>query len=517
MKPLSAAIVFTSVICLCLPPGSAAAEHGARPNCLLILADDLGYGDLACYGHPRVQTPHIDRLAAQGLRLTSCYSAAANCSPARAGLMTGRTPSRVGIYNWIPGLCPMHVQRSEITIATLLRNAGYDTCQAGKWHLNGDLIPFGTPATRALYPIEGLAGVPDVKTIKWPSQPQPWDHGFGHWFATQNNALPNHHDPVNFVRNGKPVGPLRGYAADLVADEAISWMESRRDATRPFFLFLCFHEPHEPIASAKKYTDLYPSDDPSYAAHHGNITQMDAACGRVLAALDRLKLRQDTLVVFTSDNGPAITGIHPHGSAGPLRDKKGSIYEGGIRVPGILRWPGHIQPGTTSDVAVSGVDFLPTMCGLAGIDVPEDRVLDGVSLLPLLRGQPLVRHHPLYWQFHRARSRVKVAIRDGDWKLCAALTSPTPKPSGGIAEGELAALKSAELTGFELYDLKQDVGERRNVAQARPEVLATLRDKLIRLHHEVRAEGPLWPAWEWPRYESQRIEWPEYWKRRKKR
>ncbi|MEO1996706.1 MAG: sulfatase-like hydrolase/transferase, partial [Planctomycetaceae bacterium] len=221
------------------PGWSRAADSEPRPNCVLILADDLGYGDLACYGQPRVQTPHIDQLAADGLRLTSCYSTAANCSPARAGLMTGRTPSRVGIYNWIPGLCPMHVRRSELTIATLLRNAGYDTCQSGKWHLNGDLIPFGTPASRALKPIAGLAGTPDVRSIKWPSQPQPWDHGFNHWFSTQNNALPNHRNPNNFVRNGKPVGPLRGYAADLVADEAISWMESKRDATRPFFLFLC--------------------------------------------------------------------------------------------------------------------------------------------------------------------------------------------------------------------------------------------------------------------------------------
>ena len=512
-------IVYFGLLALLFHPTSDAwsAERAQRPNCLLILADDLGYGDLGCYGNATVRTPHIDRLATQGLRLTSCYSAAANCSPARAGLMTGRTPSRVGIYNWIPGLSPVHVRRSEITVATLLRNAGYDTCHSGKWHLNGDLIPFGTPAARALHPIEGLANVPDLQSRKWPRQPQPWDHGFRHWFSTQNNALPNHRNPVNFVRNGQPVGPLQGYSADLVADEAINWLESRPNATRPFFLFLCFHEPHEPIASAKKYTDLYPSDDPSYSAHRGNITQMDAACGRVLAALDRLKLRQDTLVLFTSDNGPAITSIHPHGSAGPLRDKKGSIYEGGIRVPGIVRWPDRIQPGTTSDTPVSGVDVLPTLCELAGIDPPGDRVLDGTSLVPLLRGKPLTRSQPLYWQFHRARSRVKVAIRDEGWKLCAALTMPPLKPSGGIVAGEMAALKSAELTGFELYHLRHDVGEQHNVADSNPQVLKRLRDKLVRLHHQVRAEGPQWPVWEPARYESQRIEWPEYWKRRKRR
>ena len=271
----------------------AESETPQRPNILIVLADDLGYGDLGCYGNAKVRTPHLDRFAADGLRLTSCYAAAANCSPARTGLMTGRTPTRVGVYNWIPMFCPMHVRRSEITIATLLRNSGYDTCHAGKWHLNGD--------------------------FNLPSQPQPWDHGFNHWFSTQNNALPNHRNPDNFIRNGSPAGPLKGYAADLVTGEAADWLENRRDPSKPFFLYACYHEPHEPIASAKKYTDLYPSDDPAYSAHHGNITQLDAAFGRLLSTLDRLDLRSNTFIFFTSDNGPAITSIHPHGSAHYLR------------------------------------------------------------------------------------------------------------------------------------------------------------------------------------------------------
>ncbi|HEX5105973.1 MAG TPA: sulfatase-like hydrolase/transferase, partial [Pirellulaceae bacterium] len=206
----------------------AQGAESAPPNIVVVLADDLGYGDLACFGHPVVKSPNLDRLAREGLRLTSCYSSAANCSPARCGLMTGRTPYRVGIHNWIPMLSPMHLKAEEVTIATLLKNAGYSTCHSGKWHLNG--------------------------MFNLPGQPQPGDHGFEHWFSTQNNCLPNHKNPYNFVRSdsvggprgGIPVGPLEGYAAQLVAEEAIAWLREGRDKTKPFFLYLCFHEPHEP-------------------------------------------------------------------------------------------------------------------------------------------------------------------------------------------------------------------------------------------------------------------------------
>jgi arylsulfatase A len=220
-----------AVVCalIVLLPSTVMASD-LRPNNVVVLADDLGYGDLACYGHPVIKTPHLDQFAREGLRFTDCYAAAANCSPARTGLMTGRTPTRVGIHNWIPMFSPMHVRRSEITIATLLRNAGYSTCHVGKWHLNGD--------------------------FNLPSQPQPSDHGFDHWFSTQNNALPNNRNPFNFVRNGKPVGPLKGFAARLVADKAITWLEKGRDQEKSFFLYVCFHEPHEPIASDKRFGDL---------------------------------------------------------------------------------------------------------------------------------------------------------------------------------------------------------------------------------------------------------------------
>lgn len=455
-------------------------RKGPRPNIVVVLADDLGYGDLACYGHPVIKTPNLDRFATEGVRLTNCYSAAPNCSPSRTGLMTGRTPSRVGVHNWIPMFSPMHVRKREITIATLLRQAGYATCHVGKWHLNG--------------------------MFNMPGQPQPPDHGFDYWFSTQNNALPTHHNPDNFVRNGKPVGPLEGYSAQIVADEAIHWLTDIRDREKPFFLFVCFHEPHEPIASDPRFTKLYgATDDPSRAAHHGNVTQMDDAFGRLMQSLDRLQLRDGTFVLFTSDNGPAITRQHPHGSSGPLRAKKGHVYEGGIRVPGLIRWPGRTKPGTVSDEPVSGVDLLPTLCAMTETPVPDDRAIDGADFLPVLEGRSIERRTPLYWHFQRARSEPKVALRAGDWKILAQLTGPELPPAGDLLESDMQAFKTAELTKFELYHLREDVGETMDLAQSKPDVLNDLTSQLRTLYREVRDESPVWPAWQWPRYEGRRI------------
>jgi arylsulfatase A len=348
------------------------------------------------------------------------------------------------------------------------------------------------------------------------TQPQPVDHGFEHWFSTQNNALPNHRNPVNFVRNGQAVGKLDGYSAPLVAAEAIRWLREGRDKSKPFFLYVCFHEPHEPIASDPQFAKLYPSDDPSYSAHHGNITQMDDAFGQLMRSLDEQGLRDNTLVFFTSDNGPAITVQHPHGSAGPLRDKKGSLYEGGIRVPGILRWPGHIQPGSQSEEPVCGVDFLPTVCEIMGIGPPVDHVLDGASILPILAGKPITRKTPLYWHFNRAAGAPKVALRVGDWKLLATLDK-NPAPRGNdITDEEERDFKQAKLVEFSLYNVRNDIGETTDLAAREPAKLAELKPLLERKYHEVRAESPTWPAWKFTNAEGPRIEWPDYVKNRRK-
>ena len=393
-----------------------------------ILCDDLGYGDLACYGDAELKTPNIDRLAREGLRLTSCYAAAANCSPARTGLMTGRTPTRVGVHNWIPMFSPVHVRRQEITVATLLRNAGYDTGHFGKWHLNGD--------------------------FNLPSQPQPWDHGFNYWFSTQNNALPNHRNPNNFVRNGKPVGPLEGYAGPLVTDEAIHWLKDVRDKSKPFFMYVCYHEPHEPIATDKQYTDLYPSDDPSYSAHHGNITQMDDACGQA-AADDRRTCVAGKHVRALYQRQRAGHHRHPPARFAPARfeRRKGIFMKAEFVCRESCVGPDTRRPGKlATNRSAASICCRRCARSLASI---RRRIasIDGASFLPILNQQAIERERPLYWHFLRASSEPKVAMRVGDWKLLAKLDTPPLKPSADILEEEMHALKTAKLAEFELYNL----------------------------------------------------------------
>lgn len=468
--------------------GVSLAAAAERPNIVLVLADDLGYGDLACFGATDVKSPNLDQFAAEGLRFTACYAGHPNCSPSRTALMTGRTPTRVGVRDWIPEDAPVHVRRKEIMIAKLLQESGYATCHVGKWHMNGE--------------------------FNQPTQPQPNDHGFDHWFSTQNNAYPNHRNPDNFVRNGTALGKLEGYAAHLVADEALRWLDAR-DKAKPFFLYVCFHEPHEPIASDAKYTALYPHDDPAYSAHHGNITQMDDAFGRVMKKLDELNLRENTLVLFTSDNGPAITAQHPYGSSGPLRDKKGSVWEGGIRVPGILRWPGKAKPGTTSDEPISHVDFLPTACAITGLQAPQDRMIDGASWLPVLEGGKVERKTPLYWHFNRAAGDPKIAMIADGWKILATLDKNPPPRGNDITEEGEREFKEARLKDFMLYNLRADIAEKNDLAASETSKLDELKRLLEAKYAEVQAESPMWPAWKFTGAEGKKIEWPDYVKKKK--
>ncbi len=459
-----------------------------RPNIVLVVADDLGYADLGCYGGKVARTPNLDRFAAEGLKLTNCYAGNPNCSPSRTALMTGRTPMRVGVRTAIPLESPMHVGRNEITIATLLRTSGYATGHVGKWHMNGQ--------------------------FNQPTQPQPNDHGFEHWFSTQNNALPNHRHPNNFVRNGQPVGELEGFAGQIVVDEAIRWLSDVRDSSKPFFLYVCFHEPHEPIATDPKFSRQYPSDDPSHSAFYGNIAQMDDAFGRLMLELEAKGLVENTFVMFTSDNGPAITSMHPHGSAGPLRDKKGSLWEGGIRVPGIVRWPGKTQTGTVNDEPVCGVDFLPTVCEITSIQPPNDRKLDGTSFRPILSGQSISRITPLYWQFNRASSDPKVAIRIGDWKILATFDPAAVSRSNNIDERSEGEAKTAELDQFFLFNLHRDIGENSELSQSEPAKFSEMKNALIAKFKDVQAEAPTWPFWEHTNEEGKLIVWPDYVKKK---
>jgi arylsulfatase A len=442
-----------------------------RPNFLVILCDDLGYGDLACYGHPTIKTPRLDKLAAEGIRFTDCYSAAPVCSPSRAGLLTGRCPSRAGIYDWISADNPVHLRSEEITIAKLLKQAGYATCHVGKWHLNGKF-----------------------NTL---DQPQPDHHGFEHWMSTQNNAAPSHANPINFVRNGAPVTKTEGYSCDIVTSEAIRWLDVVRDKVKPFFLFVCFHETHEPVASPPDLVAQYPNaTKEGEAEYYANATNMDRAVGRLLDHLDKINVAERTLVFFTSDNGPETLlryrgAARSHGSPGPLRGMKLHMYEGGIRVPGILRFPARVKAGQTISEPVSSLDLLPTLCELGGA-APPDKRLDGTSLVPLLDGQPLARQTPLYWHYYRAIGEPKAAMRVGDYMVLGKWDQGPLGPGGGIHDGDSELIKRAKLTGFELYNLKVDLAQRDDVSAKEPQKLKELSELLVKKYTEVQQEGPIW-------------------------
>ena len=445
--------------------------HRNRPNFLVILCDDLGYGDLGCFGHPRIQTPHLDRLAEQGARLTACYSAAPVCSSSRAGLLTGRTPSRVGVYDWIPGGHVMHVPRAEITIADVLADAGYATCHVGKWHCNGRFN--------------------DAR------QPQPGDHGFQHWFATQNNASPSHRDPKNFVRNGRKVGPQEGFSCQLVADEAIAWLE-RLPRDQAFFQWVCFHEPHEPIDSPSEWVDQYPrAKARGEALYYANVSNMDAAVGRLLEALKATGREENTFVVFTSDNGPETLNRYrgawrSHGSPGPLRGMKLHLHEAGIRVPGLMRMPGLIQPGTIVDEPVCSLDFLPTFAAMAGAAAPADRPLDGADFRPALAGRTVPRSTPLYWHYFRSIGRPKAAMRIGKFVILGHWDQDRLGPGGSLHAGDMATIQRGELTEFELYDLDADLEQEVNLIAKRPQLARKYSELLRQKYREVRDAGPEW-------------------------
>jgi len=433
---------------------SAVAHAADRPNFIVFLADDLGWGDLACYGHKRIKTPHLDKFAEEGVRFTQAYAACGVCSPSRSSILTGRTPYRNGVWRWLPVGNVAHLRTSEITIPELLKTRGYETMHSGKWHLNG--------------------------YFNSDEQPQPDDHGYDWWFATQNNAAPTHKDPVNFVRNRKPVGPLKGFSAPLVAEEAENWLRRERDREKPFFLTVWTHEPHLPIESdptfQRHYADI---DNPGVRQHHGNVTQLDHAFGRLMEAVEELGLRDNTLVIFTSDNGPEGNGKgdlknpgsqrnRTWGSTGGLRGRKRDSHEGGIRVPGLARWPGHIPAGMESDTPVIGSDIFSTILDIVDIPLPNDRTIDGVSLLPLFDNRSIERPVPLFWRTHIAPPESHAAMRVGDWKIIA----------------------SQDLQRFQLYNIQKDWKEERDLAGEMPDRLAAMKKRFMEIWDGVEKEGP---------------------------
>jgi arylsulfatase A-like enzyme len=394
---------------------AGAASFADQPNILLIYVDDLGFGDLGSYGHPSIKTPNIDALARDGMMFTNYYAPSALCSPSRAAVLTGRTPYRTGIKSWIPENSGVYLKDEEITLAEVLKAEGYATALVGKWHLNSDL------------------GSDD--------EPQPTDQGFDYFYGHNAFQVPTNRNPANVYRDRELLPPQKGFTAQLYVDEAIGWLE-RRDDKEPFFLFLGMAEPHTPIENPDEYNAIYaqytngpivpiPSGGPEIPVdlliprgpgeYYANITYMDAQLGRLLKCLDREGLADNTVVIFTSDNGPVTSDwinwweVNAYGSTGGYRGRKHYLYEGGIRVPAIIRYPALVEAGSSSDELVIGTDLFVTLARLAGGTVPDDRPIDGIDVRAVFSGGSLPQR-TVFWALDSA-SDLEFVIRRGDWKL----------------------------------------------------------------------------------------------------
>lgn len=481
-------IAFAAVlICLSLCCREVDAADATRPNIVVILCDDLGWGDLQNYGHPTIQTPHLMRMAEEGIRFTNFYSAAPVCSPSRVGLLTGRMPNRAGVYDWIPEADPnkplrssrgfVEMRREEFTIPRMLKQAGYATCMSGKWHCNA--------------------------MFNSAKQAQPGDHGFDHWFATQNNAAPSHANPVNFVRNGKPVGKVNGYSCQIVADEFVTWLQQHKsqNPTQPFFGYVAWHEPHEPVASPPELVRKYEAGkarNHDEAQYFANVENLDAATGKVIQAIDDLGYGDDTLIIFTSDNGPETLKRYrgagrSYGTPGTLRGMKLHTHEAGYRVAGIMRWPARIRAGQTSDAVVSSLDFLPTFAELAGGAVPQDLLLDGANFMAALEGGTVDRDRPLMWVYYHAFTEEKrylpsASMRVGDLKVRAVLKGM--KGTSQVDAANVGEVMQGIPKAFEIYDLANDPSEDSPL----PAEGSPLPERLLQQYREALKTFHVWPA-----------------------
>ncbi|MEM1225259.1 MAG: sulfatase-like hydrolase/transferase [Planctomycetota bacterium] len=431
-----------------------------RPNIVMLLSDDLGYGDLGCYGGP-VRTPVLDRLADRGMRFDQFYSGCAVCSPSRATLLTGRHHIRTGVYSWIHNDSQRsHLLTREQTLAEVLRDAGYATAHIGKWHL----------------------GLPTPQRDK----PTPADHGFDYWFATDNNAIPSHRDPTNFIRNGQEVGKIQGYSCQIVVDEAIRWLQQSQGTARPFFLNLWFHEPHQRVAAPADLVSVYGEPNELTAVYSATIQNTDQAIGRLIATLDELNVTDDTLIIYSSDNG-----TYQASRTGGLRGRKGTNWEGGIRVPGIFVWPDAISAGTVSHVPSGLVDVLPTVAGLLELDTSSGPPLDGVNLSEVLTrvGDDFRRPQPLFW--HLQKSRPIVAMRDRQYVIVG---QPDYELSTNnmFQETWIPLIRSGGYRDFQLFDVVADPQQSNDLAEQMPEVLSRLRVKLLEINASVMADGHDW-------------------------
>ena len=407
-----------------------------KPNVIIILVDDLGWADIGCYGSIFYETPNIDRLAQRGLRFTNAYAACPVCSPSRAAIMTGKYPARLHLTDWLPGRSDRPSQKllrppirqelplEEITLAEALKPVGYATASLGKWHLGG----------KQFYP-----------------EHQGFDLNVG---GTETGSPPGgyfrFHTPNLKARSDQE------YLTDRLSEEAVRFVAGHRD--QPFLLYLAHYAVHIPLQAKREIEAKYrakpkkdsPQDNPIYAAM---IQSVDEGVGKILQTLDELKIADRTVVIFTSDNGGLSVKEGPNTPAtsnAPLKTGKGYLYEGGIRVPLIIAFPGVTRPGSVCDVPVSGQDLYPTILAIVGVRPAPGQVIDGESLMPLLRGKGALRRDALYWHYPH-------------------YSNQGGKPGGAIRQGDLKLIEWYEDSEVELYDLKRDIGERRNLANELPE------------------------------------------------
>jgi arylsulfatase A len=434
--------------------GSLSAAATKRPNIVLIFADDLGYGDLACYGHPTIRTPHLDQLAASGMRFTQYYSANPLCSPSRAALLTGRLHVRSGInvvlFPWSKGGLP----KSEITIAEALKPAGYATKCVGKWHLGH--LPAYLPTSRGFDSYFGIPYSNDMSASQWPvAYGAPAN-------ANQAKSIERYQQlpEIPLLRDDKVIesNPDQAQLTPRYTQEAVSFIRDAARRRQPFFLYFPHTFPHVPLAASAKFKDQ------SRRGLYGDaVEELDASVGEVMKALRDSGVDKDTLVLFTSDNGPARmenpgrqgTG----GSAGLFRDYKGSTWEGGVREPFIARWPGKIAPGQVSHAFAEAMDIFPTVLAAAGVPLPNNRDYDGADLGGVLyraeKGRP-----PLHFYYQAGDV---VGVRQGPWKLHLV-------PSRIVKQNGELAIEPPPL----LYHLEHDPSERFNAAPNHPGIVQRL-------------------------------------------
>lgn len=454
--------IVCSAVLVLLNLAANGADRPSQPNIVFILADDLGWTDLGCFGSGYYQTPHIDRLASQGRKFTHGYTAGPNCQPTRAAILSGQYGPRTGIYTVgntnrfdtsrrplvpVPNVEQLALER--VTIAEALKSAGYATGMFGKWHLGGNNF-------------------------------HPSKQGFDEAIVSMGKHFDFKTQPPQDVAPDT-------YLADWITDRSVDFLRRHKD--HPFFLYVPHFAVHSPFqAKADKIAQFQDRpagdghDNPTYA---GMIASLDDSVGRILATLDELDLSRNTLVIFSSDNGGVggyvREGIKKAGDVtdnAPLRGGKGMLYEGGVRVPFIFRWPGVITPASVSEQPIHSVDLYPTFLDVTGAKAPADHVLDGVSVMPCLKGEPTAQldRQDLYWHFPGY-----LGAGQDTWRTT---------PAGAIRSGDYKLLEFFEDGRLELYNLKSDPGQRENLAASRPEVTKKLHSQLVAWRESIHAPMP---------------------------